>query len=211
MAGISLRDPIDLPVWHLQHAADVAHHGLGLQRSEGDDLGDLALAVLLLDVVDHLAAPVLAEIDIEVRHRHAIRIEEALEQQVVAQRVEVGDGQRIGHQRAGARAAPRTNRNVLRLGPLDEVGDDQEVARILHLDDDAELEFEPLLILGDGHALDHAVAFEPALEPGVRLDAQPLGLGRHALFRGLFGRSGEARQDRPARPRPVAHALRDLD
>jgi hypothetical protein len=35
----------------------------------------------------------------------------------------------------------------VRLGPFDEVGDDQEVARELHLLDDAELEFQPLLIL----------------------------------------------------------------
>ena len=82
-----------------------------------------------LDVADHLFAAVLAEVDVEVGHRHAVRIEEALEQQREAQRIDVGDGQRIGDQRAGARAAARADRNVLRLRPFDEVGDDQEVAR----------------------------------------------------------------------------------
>ena len=48
-------------------------------------------AVLLLDVVDDAVAAVLAEVDVEVGHRHALGIEEALEQQLVAQRVEVGD------------------------------------------------------------------------------------------------------------------------
>ena len=64
-------------------------------------------AVLVLDVVDDAVAPVLAEVDVEVGHRHALRIEEALEQQVVAQRIEVGDAQRVGDQRARARAAAR--------------------------------------------------------------------------------------------------------
>jgi hypothetical protein len=82
----------------------------------------------LLHVADHLVAPVLAEVDVEVRHRHAFGVQEALEQQREAQRVEVGDGQRPGHQRPGARAAARPDRNAMRLRPLDEVGNDQEVA-----------------------------------------------------------------------------------
>ena len=123
---------VDLAVGHLQHAADVAQHAARLQRAEGDDLRDLIAAVALLHVADHLVAAVLAEVDVEVRHRHALGIEEALEQQAEAQRIEVGDGERIGDQRARARAAARPDRNALRLRPLDEVGDDQEVAGILH-------------------------------------------------------------------------------
>ena len=73
-----------------------------------------------------------------------IRIQEALEQQVVAQRVEVGDLQRIGHQRARARAAPRADRAAVVLGPVDEVRDDQEAAREAHLQDGRDLEVEPL-------------------------------------------------------------------
>ena len=97
-----------------------------------------------LHVADHLVAAVLAEIDVEVRHRDALGIEEALENEPEADRIEIGDGQRIGHQRAGARTAARPDRNALRFRPLDEIGDDQEVAGIFHLHDDAELEGEAL-------------------------------------------------------------------
>ena len=110
-----LRQLVDLPVGHLQHAPDVAQHAARLQRAEGDDLRDLVAAVALLHVVDHLAAAVLAEIDVEVRHRHALGIEEALEQQAEADRIEVGDRQRIGDQRAGARAAARARRECLSI------------------------------------------------------------------------------------------------
>ncbi len=76
-----LRQLIDLAIGHLQHAADVAQHGAGLQRTEGDDLANLVAAVFLLDVADHLFAAILAEVDVEVGHRDAVRVEEALEQQ----------------------------------------------------------------------------------------------------------------------------------
>ena len=123
---------VDLAVGHLQHAADVAQHAARLQGAEGDDLRDAVAAVALLHVADHLVAPVLAEVDVEVRHRDALGIEEALEQQAEADRIEIGDGQRIGDQRAGAGAAAGADRNALRLRPLDEVGDDEEVAGIFH-------------------------------------------------------------------------------
>ena len=166
------RQLVDLPVGHLQHAADVAQHAARLQRAEGDDLGDLIAAVALLHVVDHLAAPVLAEVDVEVRHRHALRIEEALEQQAEPDRIEIGDGQRIGDQRARAGAAARPDRNALGLRPLDEVGDDQEVARIVHAGDDVELEGEPGAIVLLGLARRKAVDLEPVAEALLGLTAQ---------------------------------------
>ncbi len=106
----------------------------------GDALGAIALA----HIGDHLVAAVLAEVDVEVGHRHALRIEEALEQESEADGIEVGDGERVGHERARAGAAPRTDRNALRFGPLDEVGDDEEIALVVHAGNDAELEGEPL-------------------------------------------------------------------
>src|SRR3546814_2265217 len=91
-----------------------------------DVCGDAGVAVLTLDIADHLVPPLLAEVDVEVRHRHALGIEETLEEQPEAQRVEVGDGQRPGDRRAGAGPAARTHRDAVRLGPLDEVGDKSE-------------------------------------------------------------------------------------
>ncbi len=51
-------------------------------------------AVLVAHVLDDAVAPFLAEVDVEVGHRHAFRIQETLEQQVVAQRIEVGHAER---------------------------------------------------------------------------------------------------------------------
>ena len=204
-----LAEPVDLAVGHLQHAADVAQDGARLQRAEGDDLGDAVAAVFLLDVADHLVAAVFAEVDVEVRHRHALGIEEALEQQAAAQRIEIGDGERPGDDRAGAGAAAGTDRNALRLRPLDEVGDDQEVAGEAHLLDDAELELEALAIglggLGAGRGIHLGLVdmrLQPALQPLGRAQAQLLGLGAP-------GGDGEGRQDRLALRRHEGAAAGD--
>ena len=123
---------------------DVADRGPGEHRAEGDDLGDVVLAVLARDVGDDLVAPVVLEVDVDVRHRHPIRVEEPLERQAVGDRVDRRDAQRVRHDRAW-RAAPARRLDALLAGVPDEVGDDQEVARVAHRGDHAELVVEAVL------------------------------------------------------------------
>ena len=198
-----LADAVDLAVGHAEHAADVAQHRARLQLAEGDDGGDPVVAVLVAHVADHPVALVLAEVDVEVRHRHALGIEEALEQQAPAQRIEVGDLERPGDQRARARAAARPDRHAVVLRPLDEVGDDQEVAGEAHLHDHVELVDEPLLVRLEVDAVGQpARAALSSSRPRPREIAQRLAL-RAALQLGV------ARQDRLARLGHVGAALGD--
>ena len=76
-----LRHPVHLEERQPQHAAHVAYGGAGLQLAEGDDLRHPVAAILSADVFDHLVATVLAEINVEVGHRHALGVQESLEQQ----------------------------------------------------------------------------------------------------------------------------------
>ena len=69
---------------------------------------DALPAVALPDVLDHLAAALEAEVHVDVRHRHPLGIQEPLEQQVEPERIDVGDAERVRHQRAGRRAAARS-------------------------------------------------------------------------------------------------------
>ena len=89
-----LRDAVDGAVGQAQHAADVAHRGLRGELAEGDDLRHPLAAVLLDHVLHDALAAVHREVDVDVRHRLAARVEEALEEQVVADRVDVGDAER---------------------------------------------------------------------------------------------------------------------
>ena len=90
------------------------------------------------DVFDHVAAPPHAEVDIDIGHRHALRIEKALEQQVILQRIDVRNLQRVADQASRRRTASRTHGNSLRSRITDKVPDDQEISGVAHLLDHAD-------------------------------------------------------------------------
>ena len=144
-----LRDAIDFAIRHIECASHVLDCRLGRHRVEGDDLCDLVLAVLALHILDHFAAPVHAEVDVDIGHRDTFRIEKALEQQLMLQRVDVRDLHAVGHQRSGRRTASRTHRNMLLPRIFDEVPHDHEVARELHLLDAIDLATQPSFIVVD--------------------------------------------------------------
>ena len=146
--GDQLRDPVPRPVVEAEHARRVARGGAREHAAEGHDLGDRAAPVLVGDVLDHALAALDREVDVDVRHRDPLGVQEALEQQVVLERVDVRDAQAVRHDRAGRRAATRADRDAVVLRELDEVPDDQEVGREAHPLDHAELHLEPLDRLG---------------------------------------------------------------
>ena len=105
-------------------------------------------AVLLAHVVDDALAAVDGEVDVDVGHRLAARVEEALEEQVVADRVDVGDLEAVRDEAAGGGAAARADADAVPLREADEVGDDEEVVGEAHLADRLQLELEPFAQLG---------------------------------------------------------------
>src|SRR6185295_8173721 len=78
-----LGDAVDFGVGHFQGAAHVLDRGPGSKRSEGDDLADGLAPIEIGDVVDDVAAPADAKIDIDVGHGNATRVEETLEDEVI--------------------------------------------------------------------------------------------------------------------------------
>src|SRR6478752_899205 len=73
-----------------EYTGGVADRGPGLDGRVGDDLRHVVPAVLLRRVADHLVPVAGVEVHVDVGHRDARRVEEALEQQVVLDRIEVG-------------------------------------------------------------------------------------------------------------------------
>ncbi len=68
-----LGDLLAQPERVTQHPGGVLHRLLGLDGGVRDDLADPVLAVLVGDVANHLTAPTLIEVDVEVRHRNSVR------------------------------------------------------------------------------------------------------------------------------------------
>ncbi len=93
-----LGDTIHHAVGVTLYTSDITHHRLGVHSPVGDDLRDPVDTIGLGHVADHLVTSVHAEVDIEVGHGDTLRVEEALEQQLILQRIEVGDQQGIGDQ-----------------------------------------------------------------------------------------------------------------
>src|SRR4029079_19214434 len=192
-----LRNLVDRAVRDLEHAPGIAYRRAGHHRPEGDDLGDPVAAVLLRDVVDDALAAGDREVDVRVRERLAARVEEALEEQPVADRVDIGDLEAVRRERTCGRAAARADLDRVSLREVDEVPDDQEVVREAHLLDRLELEAEALLELGRGLA----IALEQTLLAELDEVVEGVAVVRNRVLR---------EQDRAELELDVA-ALRDLE
>ena len=142
-----LRDAVDDAVGDVEHPPRVAYRRSGSHRREGDDLGDPVTSVLLGDVVDDLVAPGDREVDVHVGQVLARRVQEPLEKQPVAHRVDVGDLEAVRGERAGGGAAPGADADPVLLGEVDEVPDDEEVVGKAHLPNRLQLEAKPLVEL----------------------------------------------------------------
>ena len=93
-----LCDAIDKSIRLSEHPACITNDRFGSHRAIGNDLRNPVPAIHVRNVVDDAVATLHTEIDVKVGHRHALGIQEALEQQIVLQRIDVGDAQHIGNQ-----------------------------------------------------------------------------------------------------------------
>src|SRR2546421_837972 len=84
-----LGDLLNVGVRDVECAAHVLDGGLRGHRAEGDYLADGVATVELRDVVDYFGATVDAEVYVYVGHRDALRVEEALEEKIILERVNV--------------------------------------------------------------------------------------------------------------------------
>ena len=134
-----LDEPIDLGAGQAEHLADLAHRRA---RAIGDAVGGhgaAALAVLLVDVLDDLFAPVARrQIEVDVGPLAALLRQEALEEQLHADRIDGGDAERVADGRVGRRAAP-LHQDAAATAVVDDVPDDEEVAGQLELGDELQL------------------------------------------------------------------------
>ena len=130
--GDQLGDVVDFGEFAVEHASDVADRSLGQHGVEGDDVGGAFAAIFVLHVIDDFSAPALAEIDVDVGHLIAAFVHEALEDQAVFERVEIGDAERVTGDRTGGAAAAGADGDAARAGFADDVPDDQQVFDEIH-------------------------------------------------------------------------------
>ena len=93
---------VHLLVWNTHHAAHIADGVAGGHGAKGDDLSHMVCAVLPVDVVDDLLTALVAEIDVKIGHTDALGVQESLEDEVVADGVDVGDAYTVSRDAARA-------------------------------------------------------------------------------------------------------------
>ena len=95
LCGNHLRDRIHSRVGHVQHSSHIADYSSSRQRTERYDLYDPVLSVLAHHVVDDFLPPFEAEVNINIRHGHTLRVQEALKEQIIPDWIQLRDSQRV--------------------------------------------------------------------------------------------------------------------
>jgi hypothetical protein len=120
-----LRHAVDERPREPQRVAHLADRRPGPVRHEVADHPGVIGAVAPVDVLDDLLPALGREVDVDVRVRRPALVDEPLEQQVVLDRLDPADPQRVRHDRAG-RAAPALGGDALLPGVPHQVPADQE-------------------------------------------------------------------------------------
>ena len=136
--GKALRRAVDLLGRETEGLAHVAQRAL---RPVADHRGckrGAAARVLAVHVLDHLLAPLVLEVDVDVRRLVALLRHEALEQHVHPRRIDFGDAERIAHHRIGGRS-PALAENAVLPGVAHHIVHRQEERLVAQLGDQGEL------------------------------------------------------------------------
>lgn len=125
--GNQFRNAVALRKGQFLYTRDILDRSLRRHRAESNDLRHPFAAVLFDHIVQYVGTAVLIEIDIDIGQGDTVGIQETLEQQVVLDRVDIGNTQRIGHHRTGSRTTARSHRYPQFPRGTDKVPYDKEV------------------------------------------------------------------------------------
>ena len=103
----------------------------------GDDRGAVA-AIAAVDILHHLLAPRMLEIDVDIRRLQPLLGDEALEQEVDLGRIDRGDAEHVAYRRIRCRATTLAQ-NALAPRVADNVVDGEEIMRVVELGDQRQL------------------------------------------------------------------------
>jgi hypothetical protein len=121
--------------------ADLADGGTAAIGDDGRSDAGMVASVVLIDVLDHLLAPLVLEIHIDVGRLAAVRGDKPFEQEVAIARVDIGDAQAVTDRRIGRRAAALAE-DVLTAGVTDDVVHGEKVGGVFELRDQRQLMVE---------------------------------------------------------------------
>ena len=128
-------------------APGVADGGARRHGSESDNLRHVIVPVFPPNIAQNIVAAVVGEVHINIGHGNALRIEESLKEEVIRDRIHVGDPGQIGDETAGGASSAGSHHHAFALCPVDEVLHDQEVGRESGFFDNPEFVFHARAVL----------------------------------------------------------------
>ena len=143
LIGDHAGDLIHAPQWNPQHTANVFDCRAGLECSKGADLSNTVFAVFFFHIANDVGAAFFAKVDIDIGGFRTIFIQKSFEQQIVFERTNVAQVQRVAYQRPHARTTSG-RRNVKLSGLLNKVPTDQKVVRESQLVDHAQFAIQTI-------------------------------------------------------------------
>ncbi len=132
------RDGIDAIDVDAQRTSDVAHRRLGAVADDHAGERGAMATVLLVEILDHLFAALVLEVEIDVGGLAALLADEAFEQHLAEKRIDLGDAQAITDCRIG-RAAATLAKDAVGARPSHDVGHREEVGLVPQATDQPEL------------------------------------------------------------------------
>ncbi len=178
-AGGELRHPVERGRRQVEHLAHVADRALHAVADHVRDHRRTFAPVLRVDVLDHLLATPVLDIQVYIRRFGALAAEKPLEEQVHPNRVDRGHPEAVTHRRVGRRP-PALREDALPFAVLDDLPHREEVAAVLELVDERELLLQLRAHVGrDGPAVALPCAGEGELPEPFRCRVA----GRHPLLR----------------------------
>ncbi len=126
-----------------EYLADLADGRAAAIGNDGRGNAGMVAPIVLIDVLDHLLAPLVLEIDIDVGRLVAIGGDETLEQKAAVARIDIGDAQAVADRRVRGRAAALT-KDVPAARIFDNGMDGEKIRRVIELADQSELMVESL-------------------------------------------------------------------
>ncbi len=128
----------------IQHACHIPDRRSCRHRSKSDDMCNLRFSIFFNHIIDHALASVIIKIDIYIRHRYPLGIQESLKQQIIFQRIDVGYTGAIGYNRTCCRPTSRPNKYIHIAGGRNEILYNQKVSGKTHFFDDIQLMVYPV-------------------------------------------------------------------
>ena len=104
------REPLELRERQAERLADVADRAARAVRREARDERGVLAPVALGDADDELLADVAREVEVDVRHRRELAVQEAPERELVRDRVDVREAGEVADDRADRAPAPAARR-----------------------------------------------------------------------------------------------------